>query len=152
MYFPQYFRHSRNLLERLPECLPREVQMGPNGPRRELQSLRDLSVFPSFEIVQQHDLSLYFRELRERPFEQAPQLPRFRHPIRCRRTGPCSRRDLLGLPERLTADEVLGAVPNDRHQPSGEPIGAPAFIEPIQRYEKRFLCRILRVFVSSDDR
>ena len=125
--------------------------MGPYRPRREFQSLRDFSVLPTFEIVQQHDLSLYLGELAQGLLEHLPELRSFRHPIGRRSPRSGTRRNLICLPKRLSSNQVLGTVSDNGHQPSPEAIRVPAFLESIQRHQERLLCCILRILVTTGD-
>ena len=45
-----------------PQGLSGEVEMRSNGPRRDSEVLRDLSMAPALEIVKKHDLSLDLRK------------------------------------------------------------------------------------------
>jgi len=102
--------------------------------------------------MQQHNLSLNFGNARERLLQDPPQFSRLSHSIRRRRPRAGPRWNLISLSKRLTTYQVLGPIPHDGHQPSREPLRTPAFLESIQSHQKGFLCRILRIFMSSYNR
>jgi hypothetical protein len=121
------------------------MEVRSNRPRRQVEPFGDLAMLPAFEVVQEHDFSLLFRETPERGLEPAAQL------------GPLGEQDgvwtalrhgigqAVCVSDGTGSDPVPSLIPDDLEQPAREAAGVPALIDPLDRDHEPILTDIVRI-------
>ena len=125
------------------------MEVRPHRPRGDSQVLRDLTMSPTLEIVEEHDFSLNLRKSPEGRSEPSLKLRMLRRLF----WSPASGRRSLGhdvrIPKNLTTHQVAGTISYDGQEPTGESVGSPAIIQSLESDHECLLCSVLSVVVAT---
>lgn len=133
------------------QALSRVTEMPARHHFRHVEVRGNLSMSPSFEIVQQHDLPMHGAELLERVHESAPKL--FPQRGRIRRG---MRRHVSAVFDRLRPSDakvvapVVRRVSDNAHQPRTESIRITTFMDVLPCADERILTDVFSIGITAD--